>query len=143
MNSLQIYETPVYPTKEIYQPPIFIDKTRVCKAKNEATTSVIASMIMDLLTITSLDFLDQIDDGGEVVAVAVEEHTTRVGSHGISLPVAFNGLEEIAVEHFGPRESELGFFLAVVVLQEVLCHHNLVKQVPLSPVGQCADALVE
>ena len=83
-----------------------------------------------------LDFLDEVNHRGEVVAVTVDENAARVGAQGVALTVALATAQELAVEHLGSGEGQGGLVLAVVVLQEVVGEDNLVEQVPVSPVAQ-------
>ena len=76
-----------------------------------------------------------------MVAVAVEEHAGAVSAQGVALAVAFLCLEEVAVKGFGSHEGELWLVLAVAVLGEIAVAHDLVKEVPLSLVGERAHTL--
>ena len=77
--------------------------------------------------------------GGEVVGVAVEEHSGRVSALGISLAVAFVVFEEVEVENFGFVEVPA----VVGHVYEVAGYYNLVEEVPGALISEGADAGVE
>ena len=78
-----------------------------------------------------------------MVAVTVQEDTTREGAQGIALTVALAAAEELAVQHLGPRVGQGGLVLAVVVTQEVVGEDNLVKQIPVALVTEGTDTPVQ
>ena len=70
--------------------------------------------------------LHQINDGGEVVAVAIEKHSARIGAQRIALAVAILGLEELAVKHLALEVAQM----LAVLAQEIVGYDNLVEQIP-------------
>ena len=56
--------------------------------------------------------LHQINDGGEVVAVAIEKHSARIGAQRIALAVAILCLEELAVKHLALEVAQMLAVLA-------------------------------
>ena len=78
-----------------------------------------------------------------MVAVTVHKDAARIGTQGIALTVALAAAQELAVQHLGTREGQGGLVLAVVVPEEVVGEDNLVEQVPVALVAQCADTLVQ
>ena len=78
-----------------------------------------------------------------MVAVTVQEDTTREGAQGIALTVALAAAEELAVQYLGSRVGQGGLVLAVVVAQEVVGEDNLVKQIPVALVTEGTDTLVQ
>ena len=77
--------------------------------------------------------------GGEVVGVAVEEHSGRVSALGISLAVAFSIFEELLVKNVGAVEVPFVFG----GIHQIARYDNLVEKVPGALVGQGDDAVVE
>lgn len=74
-----------------------------------------------------------------MVGVAVEVGSGGEGAAGIALSVAFGVFEEILVEDVGAVEvpSVIG------AVGEGAGDDDLVEEVPLALVGECADACVE
>ena len=79
-----------------------------------------------------LHFAHHYDLRWEVVAVAVEERSARVGAQRIAFACAFVGLQEVHVEH---AVVEVGEVLTVA-LEEVVADDDLVEQVPGAVVGE-------
>lgn len=79
------------------------------------------------------------DFGGEVVGVTIEERSGGICALGIADAVAFGILEEVEVEHFCLEEVPT----VVGGVDEIARHDDLVEEVPLALVCECADATAE
>lgn len=79
------------------------------------------------------------DFGWEVVGVTTEEASGGVGSFGVADAVAFGVFEEVEVENFGFVEVPT----VVGCADEVTGDDDLVEEVPLAFVCECADATLE
>ena len=79
----------------------------------------------------------QVDDGGQMVAIASEPLGACIGAEGRALEAAFLLEKPGAAEHFAAVVGQ-----SAAGLQEVFPHEYLVEEVPLTAIEKGADAAV-